>query len=236
MAGPDHCSDGADIAFIVDSSKLSAFNYGLEKNFVKQTMRKLAEKSARFNAAIVVYNDEATVELNFTRTFQLNHFLYFMDSLAHKEPKNASLTRIDIALQVTSDYVFGPRGGYRLDAAKIAVLLTQGVQDNTLQLFQITNASKALKEKGVRILVVVIGSKVYQLRELRDLTSTEIMHDTCFPFDPIKVNGFTSLRDFEDILVETICSAIGKYTHANGLDFFWEIIPSKLVKNSEKAM
>lgn len=175
----------------MDNSKLSAFSYGLEKDFVKETMKKLADLSAQFNAAIVVYNDQATVALNFTQKFDLNRFLYIMDNLA--EPKNTSLTRADIALQVTLDHVFAAQGaGYHLNAPKIAVLVTQGALD----WLPLKNVSESFFEKGVRILVVSIVNQLYR----------EMAH----PTNVIRVNGFSSLREYEGTMVEYICQSIGE--------------------------
>ena len=164
-------------------------------------MRKLTDKSIHFNAAIVQYNNQATVELNFTRTFDLDHFLHVMDNLSSLDRFVASLTRIDSALQVTSDYVFATLQEGR-SAQKIAVLLTQGVPSFVLEQFPLRNVSESLKGKSVRILVVGVA--------LNDVTQQQVLNITEKKDDLILVNGFSSLSEFEDILVAKICSAVGK--------------------------
>lgn len=185
---------------MLDISDISAFKHSLEKDFVKKTMSKLADKSTQFNAAIVLYNDQAKAALNFTKTFDLDDFLHAMDNLTSPDPCIVSLPRIDSALQVTSDHIFsGPEGR---DAPKVAVLFTQGVPSFTLESFPLKNVSESLKEKGVRILVVGVG--------MNDVAQQELLKVTEEEDDLIVVNGFSSLSEFEDVLVAKICSAVGK--------------------------
>lgn len=187
---------------MLDIADSSPFEYGAEQDFVKSTMRKLANKSKLFNAALVLYNCRATVELNFTKSFDLDDFFDDIDNLPSLEMCSTSLSRIDLALQITSDIVFASQESI---ASKIAVLLTEGAQQFTLKDFPLTNASKSLKEKGIRLLVVGIGINVYHQQELLNITEETN--------DYIVVDGFSSLGEYEDSLVAKICSAAGKAAH-----------------------
>ena len=203
FAVPGQCNDGADIAFMVDNAHISLFKYRLEKEFVKNTMKKLVTKSSQLNAAIVLYNDTATGELNLTERFEINHFLHVVENLDNPDPCTASLTRIDRALQFTADRVFGTDGGSRLNTPKIAVLLTHSAWSFGLESFPLRNASESLKQKGIRLLVVGTGPGVEAYKqELQDITETND--------DLIIVKAFSSLFVFENELVDKICSAIGK--------------------------
>ena len=184
---------------MVHNSNISSVKYQLQKDFVKETMRKLANESSQFNAAIVMYNHRAAVELNLTRTSQLDHFLDVMDNLPFLEDFPLSLPRIDRALQITSDFIFPRQQGRKVP--KIAILLTQGAPSFVLEQFPLRNGSDALKEKGVRILVVCIG---------HDASRKELLNITEEMGDLILVNGFSSLSKYEDNLVAKICSAAGK--------------------------
>lgn len=188
---------------MIDFADLSPFKFGLEKDFIKKTMTKLVKKSSQLNAAIVLYNHQATVELNFTQRFEMDHFSNVIDSLESQDPCDASLTRIDQALQITSDQVYSSHGGSRMDTPKIAVLLSQGSFPFSLKLFPPKNASESLKQKGVRLLIVGIAAEAYQ-QELYDITEDKD--------DLIMVKSFSSLPEVEDILVDKICSAVGKYS------------------------
>ena len=199
-AADPQCCEGADIAFMLDISDISPFNYGLGKDFVKRTMTKLANKSSKFNAAVVLYHYEATVQVNFTKTFDLVNFLHSMNNLPPVDPCIVSLARIDSVLQVTSDKVFSTQEGR--NTPKIAVLITQDVLPSQLETFPLKKVSESLKEKGVRILVVGIGLTDCQ-QHLLNITEERD--------DLILADGFTSLGDCEDILVARICLATGKF-------------------------
>lgn len=203
FAVPSQCSEGADIAFLVDNADISLFKYHLEKEFVKNTMTKLITKSSQLNAAIVLYNDTVTGELNLTQRFEINHFLHVVENLDNPDPCISSITRIDQALQFTADHVFVTNGGSRSNTSKIAVLLTQSTMSFFLEPFPLTNASESLKKKGIRLLVVGIGSGVETYKQKpQDITETND--------DLIMVKSFSSLFDFENELVDKICTAIGK--------------------------
>ena len=188
---------------MVDNGDSSVYKYHLQKEFVKNTMTKLATKSSKLNAAIIIYYQEVTAELNLTQNFDLNHFLHVMENLDNPDPCFLALTRIDRALQFTSDIVFGTDGGSRLNTPKIAVLLTHSAFPFGLKLFPMRNASESLKQKGIRLLVVGIGLGVEEYKqELQNITETSD--------DLIMVKAFSSLFVFENELVDKICSAIGR--------------------------
>ncbi|XP_078371879.1 receptor-type tyrosine-protein phosphatase F-like isoform X3 [Oculina patagonica] len=193
------CSDGADVAFMVDNADISPFKFRLQKDFIKEVMVKLWKKSSQFNAAIVLYNHEATVELNFAQTFEMNYFRNVLDNLKSQDHCEASLTRIDQAFQATSEHVYASHGGARLNTPKIAVLLTHSSSLFALEILPPRNASESLKQKGVRILIVGIAAEAYQ-QELHNITEDKD--------DLIVVKRFSTLPEMEDVLVDKICSAI----------------------------
>ncbi len=196
------CSDGADVAFMVDNADISPFKFRLQKDFIKEVMVKLWKKTSQFNAAIVLYNHEATVELNFAQKFEMNYFRNVLDNLRSQDHCEASLTRIDQALQATSEHVYASHGGSRLNTPKIAVLLTHSSSPFALEILPPRNASESLKQKGVRLLIVGIAAEAYQ-QELHNITEDKD--------DLIVVKRFSTLPEMEDVLVDKICSAIGKY-------------------------
>ena len=62
------CSDGAGVAFMLDNADISPLKFHLKKEFIKKIMKKIVKRSPKFNAAIVLYNHHATVQLNFTKS------------------------------------------------------------------------------------------------------------------------------------------------------------------------
>ena len=188
---------------MVDNADISFFKFSLGKDFIKEVMVKLVKWSSKFNAAIVLYNHQATVELNFTQSFEMSYFVNVLDNLESQDPCVASLTRIDQALQVTSDLAYANHAGTR---PKIAVLLTHSSFPYALKKFPLRNASESLKQRGVRLLIVGIAVEAY-LQELHNITEEKD--------DLIMIKRFSSLTELEDVLVDKICSAIGKYRNVS---------------------
>lgn len=202
LAGAGHChEERGNIAFLVDNT-VTNFNYGLEKDFVKKSMSKIRQHSSKINAAVVLYNMNATVEMNFLPKFTLNLFDHVIDNLPSHDPCSEYLPRVERALQVTSESIFVPQ--VDKNASQIAVVIASPlalkyVVDEVL----LKNVSESLKIKGVRIMVVLVGDTSPD-QQSRFLNITEEKDDL------ILVNGFSSLKDFEDTLMTKICSAIGK--------------------------
>ena len=166
-------------------------------------MRKIRQHSSKINAAVVLYNMNATVEMNFLPKFTLNLFDHVIDNLPSHDPCSAYLPRVERALQVTSEIIFVPQ--VDKNASQIAVVIgsplaLKYVVDEVL----LKNVSESLKSKGVRIMVVLVGDTSPD-QQSKFLNITEENKDL------ILVNGFSSVKDFEDTLVAKICSAIGKF-------------------------
>ena len=123
---------------------------------MKDIMKHLANKTSEFDAAVVVYEHQASVELNFTGTFKLDRFISAMDKLASLHKFVPSIPRIDTALQVTLESVFN-RNEER-NVPKIIVLLSQVAPSFVLEQFPLRNVSRSLKNNGVRVLVVGVGA------------------------------------------------------------------------------
>ena len=193
------CSEGADVAFILDSSgSLGRTNYERQKIFVKDTMKKLAEKCNLLNGAVVLYSTTARVGINFSHSFNLEFFNVQIDKL----PWYMRYTRIDKGLRVAANDVFTTRTGSRPDAPKVAILTTDGSLTRRPDTVPLANASESLKQKGVRIFAIGVGRNV-ALDELFQIT--ERIEDV-FLF-----NTFSSLIREVDSLVPKILKAIGKY-------------------------
>ena len=166
-------------------------------------MRKIRQHSSKINAAVVLYNMNATVEMNFLPKFTLNLFDHVIDNLPSHDRCLAYLPRVERALKVTSESIFVPQ--VDKNASQIAVVIGSSpalrilVDEVLLQ-----NVSDTLKSKGVRIVVVLVGDTSPD-QQSKFLNITEENDDL------ILVNGFSTLKDFEDTLVAKICSVIGKF-------------------------
>lgn len=166
-------------------------------------MSKIRQHSSKINAAVVLYNMNATVEKSLLPTFTLNQFDHVIDNLPSHDPCWAYLPRVERALQVTSESIFVSH--FDKSASQIAVVIASSlalryVVDEVL----LKNVSESLKSKGVRIVVVLVGDTSAD-QQSKFLNITEENDDV------ILVNGFSTLKDFEDTLDAKICSAIGKF-------------------------
>lgn len=170
------------------------------KQFIKNTLIKLVKESSKVNAAIVLYNHQVRVRLNFTQELKMNHFFNIMGSLRILDPGTNFPARPDQALQITSEHVFGTQGGSRLNTPKITVLFTQG----GFSFAPLHNVSELLRNKSVRLLIVGIEPDRNQLQ------TYGITED---PGDFLKLSNFSNIREpsVEDSLVRRICLAIGQY-------------------------
>ena len=179
------------------------FSYGLQKDFVKKSMSKIRQHSSKINASVVLYNMNATVEMNLLAKFTLNHFDYVIDNLPSHDPCLFIHPRVELALQIASENIFVRQDDK--NASQIAVVIGSSLAlrsfvDEVL----LQNVSDTLKSKGVRIVVVLVGDTSPD-QQSKFLNITEENDDL------ILVNGFSTLKDFEETLVDKICSAIGKF-------------------------
>lgn len=200
FSGSSPCGEGAEIAFLVDSSRSIALKYyKMEKTIVKEIVYKLGNKCAQLNAAVVLFSISASVQLTFSREFNLDYFNSVIDSLVHERGLG---TRIDKALLLTASSVFTALEGSRPRVPKIAILITDGKNTASPDTVPLSNASEPLKQKDVRIFAVGIG-KAVALQELLEITGRKE--------DVFLVNSFSSLLGEVDRLVTNIWWAIGKY-------------------------
>ncbi|KAJ7350184.1 hypothetical protein OS493_037878 [Desmophyllum pertusum] len=161
-------SDGADIAFMMDSSgSIGRSNYLKLKAFVKAVMMELVKNSTKLNAAVVLYSTRASVQLDFSHKFNLQSFISTIDNLPYKR----GFTRIDLALKITSEYIFTNHSAYhRHNVPHIAILITDGeTTRGKADFVPLSNASEPLKQKGVRIFAVGVGKSIDK-QELLDIT------------------------------------------------------------------
>lgn len=163
-------------------------------------MIKLVKESHQVNAAIVLYNHQVTVRLNFTQELKMNHFFKIISSLRILDPGINFPARPDQALQVASDHVFGTRGGSRLNTLKIAVLFTQG----GFSFARLPYVSKLLRKKSERLLIVAIEP---DRNQLQTFGITEDLGDF------LELYSLSAIMDpmIEDFLLRRICLAIGQY-------------------------
>ena len=192
-------SDGANIAFIIDSSgSWGKTNYGRLKTFVKEVMTSVVGNVSQLEVAVVLYSYYVSAKLDFSQKFKLQSFLSIIDNLPWKK----SVTRTDKALIFSSEYIFtNDTLSRRQNVPMIAILITDGKTTVFPDVVPVSNASEPLKQKSVRIFAVGIGGGVDPL-ELFEITERKN--------DVILAYSFLPIVDIADNLVNKVLSAIGK--------------------------
>ncbi len=77
-----------------------------------------------------------------------------------KLPFMGYTTRIDKALKVAKDQLFSQPNGARAGVPKILFVLTDGAQTNDIDAVDPSEIAKTIRESGVTVIVIGIGSKV----------------------------------------------------------------------------
>ncbi len=150
------CDHIADIGFVVDSSGSLRNDYGKEKAFVK-TLSDIFEISAdRSRAGIVTFSNIAELSAKLSDHVSGSEFKAAVDRLRFM----GSTTRIDKALKVAKDQLLLRSNGARAKVAKILIVLTDGVQTQDSDAVNPETIAKAIRDSGVTVFVVGIGSKV----------------------------------------------------------------------------
>jgi hypothetical protein len=120
------------------------------------------------HGAVILYSNDAETVINFNQQTNVDDFSRAVQSLPHQKGR----TRIDRALQVAYQDLFGPRGSARRGVQKIAVILTDGEQTKTPDAIGLDEAASPLKREGVFMISVGIG-KYANRKELRLMTDSD---------------------------------------------------------------
>ena len=171
-----------DVAFVVDSSgSIKDTHYKIEKDFINQVASSLNISSGHSRAAIVLFSTNAEVKATFGQYNDIDNFKEVVNKLPHFK----KTTRIDRALDVADKEVFSQ---IRQDVTKLAIVLTDGVQDKDAK--KLSEASEPLRKKGVRVLAVGIGGGVSEA-ELRLMVDSpnDVVHSADFNELKLKVDS-----------------------------------------------
>ena len=193
---PPPCSTPVDLAFIIDSSgSIGRTNYKKQKNFVKEVAKTFGLSPNGSRAAMVLYSNSASVKARFGQYSDPKEFGGAVDSL----PYERGLTRIDKALDLTAKDIFAQS---RSGVPKIAMLITDGTQTAAADAKGLKEASEPLRQAGVRVLAVGIGSRVIK-EELRLVTESDE--------DVVLVANFINLRLKLSNLISQVCRLAGEH-------------------------
>jgi len=163
-----------DMAFIVDSSSSIAFNDRTMWNAMCKFIANLTDKFEigpnATQIAIVTFSNRSSVMVRFSRHQLKTPLLLFIRNM----PYRGGLSNLNDALYKTWSDVFAVGGGSRTAADKVAIILTDGV-DNVPGMkspVTIQNARRC-KQDGIRLMAVGITSRSNDARLIQIVSSPD---------------------------------------------------------------
>lgn len=160
------CNIPLDFAIIADTSgSISRKNFQLLQNFIRGLVDSFQVDEDYTHIAIIEYSTTASVQLHFNDLSGKNLTRQNVKEKVQSMPHKRGYTYIDRALRMADRDVFTYAAGMRYNVDKVALVMTDGVQtveknSGKSDTEILTEASKPLKEKGVRIISLGIGKRV----------------------------------------------------------------------------
>lgn len=170
------CNIPLDFAIIADTSgSISRKNFQLLQNFIRGLVDSFQVDEDYTHIAIIEYSTTASVQLHFNDLSGKNLTRQNVKEKVQSMPHKRGYTYIDRALRMADRDVFTYAAGMRYNVDKVALVMTDGVQtveknSGKSDIEILTEASKPLKEKGVRIISLGIGKRVNR-RSLEAISS-----------------------------------------------------------------
>ena len=144
------------MGFLVDSSgSIGQDDFRRELDFVKEIADTFRVGAGESQGAVLSYSTEARMDIRFGQHSTAEDFKRAVDSVT---PMNGR-TRIDLALRLAANDMFAPNS-VRPGIASVAVVLTEGRQTPDPGAISLQQAIQPLRQLGVKVLTVGIGSEV----------------------------------------------------------------------------
>ena len=182
------CTASVDIIYLMDSS-VSAGDFEKQRDFVRDLARIFSLGASR--AAVVTYDDKATVRINFDDFDSTFEFANAIDRISQIQTQGGS--RIDLALKKTSDMFKSAR----INVPKVLIALTNG--SHTEDSMALSQPVQLLRDQNVRIFAVGIGSNV-DINKLKSLVESDA--------DAFLVDLFVDLLRKSQTFADNTCSQI----------------------------
>ena len=195
---PPKCNVPMDVTFVLDSSgNVKEDEFEKEKAFVKSVANTLSIASYASHAALVSYNDVATVHAKLTDYTNFEEFLPAVDKIMH----TPGGSRIDQALLLSNRSVFTTEAGMRNNIPRMLILLTAGRQEEESESPPLKAVVEPLKRKNTELTVVGIGKNVNSEQMLSLVEDHRDFH---------LVNTFSDLALLSRLISEDACDRVGK--------------------------
>lgn len=151
------CNLYADVTFLLDASALSKSSFVDMKYFIKALSFMWYFDDSKMKRAVVSFSYKIELSINFDDHNNMTSFGDAVDQLnIHKSP----VRRIDNALRFAQTHIFNKSSGVRERVPKTVVLITDGPQANVFGADDPTEMANKLRELGVHVFVVGVGSTI----------------------------------------------------------------------------
>ncbi|KAK3726333.1 hypothetical protein QZH41_008963, partial [Actinostola sp. cb2023] len=201
------CRAIVDLGLLVDGSgSISENNFKKCKKFVKDMAKSFEISESGTHVGIVLFSSIPTVVFNFKKYYDVASIEKAIDGMVQPKRK----THIGSALEMTKSDLFDASS--RPSVRRILIVMTDGIsQDNA------TNAARAVRDIGVTIFTLGIGTK-YWIKELNEI-ATDPDEDHVF------TSGFDELDKMAELIKDKACkvhfvSRLMKTTLTNHLLWF----------------
>ncbi|KAK2561274.1 Collagen alpha-6(VI) chain [Acropora cervicornis] len=162
------CRSVVDMAFVIDSSgSVGRKNWERMKRFVKVFVSKFDVGSSTAHVAAIAYSSYPEIILQFRNYQGTDEVNRRLDRMRWQR----GYTYTDKALGLADSQLFQTSTGMRQGVGKLAVVITDGRQTKTGPYTKLSVASQGIKNKGVIVYAVGVGSGVYKA-ELEEIAST----------------------------------------------------------------
>ena len=185
------------MVFVLDaSSSITEQDFQKEKTIVNTVTEYFGLSDATGRSAVVVYGDQATVEIGFHDFIALDQFKEAITNITQYKGS----TRIDRALFKTNE-VLSPVFQTRESARKLVFVLSDGEQSRASDVIALDIASLPLNSKRAKVFAIGIGSDVNR-EQLRKIVKRDE--------DILTAQNFYQLLDYVKLVSEQQCHGKGK--------------------------
>ena len=156
------CSGDGDVVFIVDSSgSVGHDNFEKMRTFVYDCLRYMHIGNSRYQAALILYSDNAWIEYNLTTYRKEEDIL----NATRRVRYLYGATNTADALRVMRTTVFKDGNGNRGGVQDIAILITDGISNVNTR----ATLEEARRAKNEGITIAGVGVNLQSRRDLQEL-------------------------------------------------------------------
>ena len=142
-----------DVGFMLDESgSVNSANWLKEEQFAKEIAKEVEVGDKAGRASVITFNSNSLLRIKFKDHLNYNSFASAVDRLNQRRGG----TNIITALNKGLNDMFQARNGMRPESEKIAVLITDGRDSNSISRYQ--QVAEQYRQRKIKLLVVGVGS------------------------------------------------------------------------------